>query len=1408
MPLPDVRILKYFISHQIGTIFTRMNLRLRYQRYNPRKILILLLLAMLYAVAARSQHIKANFDKHTVNDGLSSNTVYDVIKDKYGFVWVATDDGLNRFDGTNFTVYRNKDNDSNSLRTNYISKLYEDRLGQLWIGTSGGGLSLYNRKRDAFENLKFTVDKEWISEAITGMTEDKRGNLWITSYDGLYRLQPKTRQVKHIQVKGLRLSETMLCIYKDRRHLIWIGTQNGLLLFDPVRNRVTRFAHEDSDPTSLVNNHVLSITEDSAGHIWAGTLDGLSMLTRNSKKFQNYRKSKLSGGGLSNNYIHAIKADDYNQLWIGTDGGLNILDIKNEQFTIYHPNERNNGGINSESIRSIYFDNHGICWLGTYQGGLNKFDQNFTHFNHKQRNAFDHQGLSAAVVTSFAETSDKNIFVGTDGGGLNLFRPAAGVFDHISITPSKTNVRSKLSIMGLEMDGSQTLWISTYFDGLFAYNPQKGTYQQFVKEKGPVGLSSNNIFCTHVDHNGNLWIGTDGGGVNLLDKKQQTIRYFINPTGNSEDLHYPSNNVIRTIEEDGSGKIWIGTFGAGISVYDPATQRFRLYNKGNSYLPNNYVLTIHKDITGQLWVGTNGGGISLFNSKTGKFRTFSEKDGLANDVVHKILEDKQGKIWASTNKGLSSLDRQTFVITNYNAQNGLQNSPFVLGSGIALSNGEIYFGGQNGINYFAPSDIRKNFRKPGIALIDLFIDNKKVIPEENGPITEPILYARKIEIKHKQSFAIEFVALNYTNPSQNQYEYKLEGFDKEWIRAGKNHQASYTNLSPGKYEFHVRAINNDGVSNEKARTITVVILPPFWLSPWAFFFYIVVAASLIFYVRKQEIRKLKARFLLDQERQQARQMIEHERSVAEHAHMLDQMKIKFLTNLSHEFRTPISLIMGPVENLLAGDSPVQIKPQLELVKRNGRRLLNLVNQLLDFRKMEQGELTLNLSATDIRVFLKDTTDSFVDMAERKGVEYKISLPQHTVMALLDMDKLERILFNLLSNAFKFTDEGGRVSIQLQMANLSKDTIQLFCQVSDTGTGIPAADLPNIFNRFYQTDNNNVVTNQGSGIGLSIAREFIRLHGGNIRAESNPGVGSTFSFEIPLSVAIDQPSINQDQDLIPQTTIEPEEVALPQNEQPLLLIVDDEADFRFYLRENLKQSYRIAEATNGHQGWQLALSMHPDVILSDVSMPVMDGMALSRKLKKDKRTLHIPLIVLTASHRETDELMALESEANDFITKPFNFAVLQIKIRNLLALNDKLKTTYSRLLKITLDEVEIESEEEKFLKAVVLYIEKNLNDPQLSVDAISREFHISRGSLYNKILEITGLVPVKFINSVKLEKAVQLMEKSDMKVAQIAYHVGFSTPNYFSKAFKEKYHMSPSEYIQCKREVKEKLVTSE
>ena len=521
--------INYAISNMIYNQFKGMTCYVKYFNLHIRICFTTLVtvVAILFSTKSHCQQVKVHFNNHTVSDGLSSNTIFDIAKDKYGFIWIATEDGLDRFDGTNFNIYRNKNDDQTSLRANHITAVHEDYLGQLWIGTSGGALSLYDRRNDAFENFEFTAGKQRISEAITGITEDRHGNLWVSSYNGLYKVKAKSKNIQLVPVNGQRQSDAMLCIYRDHRDWIWIGTSDGLLLFDPRSNKTTRFEHHENNPASLVNNHVLSITEDKNGNIWAGTQEGLSMLLPNLKDFHNYRKAADNSKALSNNYIHAIKADENNQLWIGTDGGLNILDIKQDSFSTYHPDEHTNAGLSSESIRAVYFDNHGICWLGTYQGGLNKFDRNFTHFNHKQRNTFDHQGLSAAVVTSFAEGDADNLYVGTDGGGLNLFHPRLGKFDHIQITPSKTNERTRLSIMGLEMTKEGNLWISTYFDGLFSYNRNTGGYRQYFKEKGQLGLNSNNIFCTKVDHAGNVWIGTDGGGINMLDKKSNTMGFLL-----------------------------------------------------------------------------------------------------------------------------------------------------------------------------------------------------------------------------------------------------------------------------------------------------------------------------------------------------------------------------------------------------------------------------------------------------------------------------------------------------------------------------------------------------------------------------------------------------------------------------------------------------------------------------------------------------------------------------------------------------------------------------------------------------------------------------------------------------------------------------------------------------------------
>lgn len=1380
----------------------------------PRAILLLvfLLFAPFYSGA---QNEPLNFSNLTAKDGLSSNTVYAILKDRYGFLWFATEDGLNRFDGTNFRIYRYVAGDSSSIGANHVTALYEDKRGTLWVGTNGGSLSVYNRNADSFFNFS-SMPGNVIGGAVTSICGDGNNNVWVGCYDGLFSIDITTRKVKRIptgsNVPGKPVTKVFLSAYKDSRQQMWFGTDRGLYRYNGKTGTFTLYAHNGNNKNSLAANLILSITEDNRHNLWIGTVGGLSKLNSDGKTFTNLKHNHNVKGGLSSDIVYAIAPDrSNNDLWLATEEGLDILNTETGVITTYKPDKRDKSSLSSRSIRSIYIDKLGIYWLGTFQGGINKYDKNFSYFSKKESNPFDNRGLSASVVTSFAEWKGNGIFIGTDGGGLNLYHPETGLFDHINITPKRAGTPHGMAVLALEMAKNGQLWIGTYLDGLFAYNPTTGAYRQFTKGTGNLDLNFNDIFCVKEDSKGNIWIGTNGGGINIYDPKRQVIDKITNDFSRPNDTRYPVNNIIRAFAEDRQGKMWVGTFGGGISVWNPVTRRFKFYNKTNNNLPNDYVLTLLEDSHGRIWAGTSGGGLSLLDAASDKFITYSENDGLANDVVQKLLEDSRGRLWLSTNQGISSFDAGTKSFTNYTHHNGLQNNPFVRGAGLRASNGELYFGGQEGFNHFNPLGMNRNKNVPPVVLTELKVDNKRVMPADKGPIQEPILLAKEIHLDYRQNFSLSFVALNYTNSQQNKYKYRLIGFNRDWITAGKEHTASYTNLNPGTYEFQVKASNNDGLWNNTGRTVRIVVAPPFWLSVYAFITYLAAGLALLFYIRHRGIRKLKTQFALQQERQQAKQAIESQRREAEHTRELDQLKIKFLTNLSHEFRTPISLIVGPVDNLLDKIRDPELTGQLGLIKRNGRRLLNLVNQLLDFRKMEEDELKLKLGRGEIVQYIREVTDSFTDLAERKQINLRFVTANSKAYVYFDANKVERILFNLLSNAFKFTQEGGHVTVELTVNETDgTDKVNVICSVTDTGIGIPADVLSKVFDRFFQTETGPAILNQGSGIGLSITREFVKMHGGQIYAESEQDKGSRFIFEIPLQVAESnvEALVTPEPEIIaiePTAVVEPAPAELPADElvnMPSVLIIDDDEDFRFYLKDNLKAHYRIYEASNGKEGWQMALSRHPDVIVSDINMPLMNGIELGKKLKADKRTLHIPVILLTASNAENDQIKGLESGVNDFITKPFNFAVLEVKIKNLLTYSRSARETYSRQLQVTAGNVVIESENEKFLNKVMQYIEHNLTDPQLSVEGLSRELVISRVSLYKKLLDITGMSPVEFIRSVKLEKAAVLLEKSDMNIAQIAYQAGFSTPNYFTKAFKEKYNMVPSEYIEAKRKMQE------
>jgi signal transduction histidine kinase/ligand-binding sensor domain-containing protein/AraC-like DNA-binding protein/ActR/RegA family two-component response regulator len=1367
-----------------GVVSPNLSHAMRY----PITIGILLLLTPGLS-AQRPDYSFINFSS---KDGLSSNSVFSILKDRYGYMWFATDDGIDKFDGLNFTAYRHSSTDSHSIGAGSVMAMQEDRSGNLWVGT-GQTLSVYDREKDRFINFDFSGHG-----SVRSLCADHTGKIWVGTYGGLYLFDPQSRSIKDFQADPASpdhlMSNAIICIFEDSQNRVWIGTIAGLHLYRD-NGHFKRFLYARTDPNSIPDSIVRTIAEDTHGRIWIGTNDGgIAMLRADGRSFDRYQNSPSGTSTLSSNRIYAIAVENSGKLWLGTEEGLNIFDPGSGQVLRIANDPRNKYSLKGKSVRSICLGQDGIYWIGTYQGGINKYDKNLAFFNLRESDPFDDRGLSSPKVTSFVEDAGGDIYIGTDGGGLNLYHPRTGLIDHIPLSAGEKGMTQ--SILTLERLGRE-VWIGTYGDGVYVLDMTTHHITHFVQGAGPGGLSSNDIFCIRKDNRGNIWIGNNGDGLDMYEPRSgRFYRVIPDKRGSAED-RLPLNGFVRSVEEDKAGNIWIGSNGTGIAVFSPTDSSFKLLNLKNSNLPSDFVLDIHCDAAGNMWVGTMGGGLSVFDARTGKFISYSETEGLSNAVVYKILEDHEGKLWVSTNKGISSFDLKNRQFKNYTHYNGLQRNPFNRGSGLRTSGGEMYFGGLDGFNYFNPVTLHSNRNVPALVFTDLKISNRSIAPGENSPIRENISVASQVKLSYRQNFSLDFVALNYTAPQESQYYYKLEGFDNDWNRAGRSKTAVYTNLDPGKYVFRLKAKSDDGGWNTPEKTIEIFVIPPFWRTVYAYFAYVAAAAFILWLLRRQGIRRIKNKFAAERERNHFRQMIEMERQEAERKREFDLLKIKFLTNLSHEFRTPISLIMEPAENLLQAEINPKKVEQLSLIRRNGRRLLNLVNQLLDFRKLEENELKLNLSEGDLVSFIRDVGDSFKDISERKHINFAFTSFVSHFYTRFDRDKIERILFNLLSNAFKFTRADGRIWVSIEQDH--EQGVRIV--ISDTGIGMGSDVREKIFERFFQGDANTAIMNQGSGIGLSITKEFVALHGGTIEVESIQGKGSIFTVRLPckpIHKALEEVITGSADEKRRPCSDLPEGAVAGGLEKPTVLLIEDHEDFLHYLGDHLNSYYKVIEAVDGKQGWQKVLSTHPQVIVSDINMPEMDGIELCRKIKADKRTSHIPVILLTALTGDDYQLRGLNTGASDYLTKPFKFEILNIKIRNLLNLNQNLKTVYSKQLRISTPETEVQSGDEKLLVHIVQYIESNIYNPDLSVEELSKHVFMSRGSLYNKILALTGETPVEFIRSVKLNKAAHLLEHSDMKISQVGYEVGFTSPNYFARAFKAKFNLSPTEYVHLKR----------
>lgn len=1364
-----------------------------------------MLLMLCVSAANYAQNYSYQFSQLDITKGLSHNRVTCIYKDKKGFMWFGTISGLNKYDGYSFKVFTHDANDSASLFDNYILKLFELPGEKIFI-LSRKSSCVYDPVTEKFSNADTYLKSAGLPVS-TIQNIIKTGNdYWFLYADsGLYKLSAD----KNFFTEKIKNAPYLIAdVQPDMQNNLVIVHKNGFI--ERIDSKTNKVIFTTGTVAKQLNNQLydLSVFVDKQNDVWLYVAAAPFGAYYYNPYKDEVKKISKETGVLNNDILSGIVQDNKGMIWMGTDhGGVNVINKKDFTASYIKNREDDNTSVSQNVITTLYKDNLGIIWLGTYKRGINYYHEDITKFPLYRHQPTVASSLSYDDVNRFVEDAKGNLWIGTNGGGLLYFDRHANKFKQYKHSSSNTNTIGSDVIVGLWIDHEQKLWIGSYFGGLDCFDGKNFIHHKH-DDANPASLSEDRVWEVYEDAQNNLWIGTFNGGLDRYDREKNIFYHY-----NKSIPNTIASNYISSFAEDINGDLWIGT-DAGISVLNKITGKFRYYNTKDG-VSNDDIISLLTDNNKNIWIGTRNG-LSVFNNKTKKFQSFTTQNGLPDNSVLNILQDNQNNLWISTPKGLAKIyiynDRNSISIAckNYDEMDGLQSRDFNENAAYKTRSGELIFGGANGFNIFNPEYITENKNIPAIAFTDFQLFNKSISTGEkiNDHVILPasITETKKITLKYNENnFSIEFVALSYDNAEKNLYAYKLENFNDEWLTvSARTRRATYTNLDPGVYTFRVKASNDDGYWNNAGNSIQITILPPFWKTPLAYVLYFLAAIAILFFARRLIIHRARMRFAFEQERREAQRM-----------HELDMMKIKFFTNVSHEFKTPLSLILSPIDKIIKNTHEPEQKKQFQLIHRNAKRLLHLVNQLLDFRKMEVQELTLNAMQGDIAKFIKDTCCSFTDLAEKKHIQLFYTSYVDKLITFFDHDKIERILFNLLSNAFKFTPQYGSVSVEVNAIKRNED-ILLEIRVKDTGIGIPKEKKEKIFERFFQTEIPGSLINQGSGIGLSIAKEFVRMHNGSITAESELDKGSCFTLLLPFKEINEEAVENiitpakHDEEVLnavhngKETKQPPAPTTDTKTKKQTVLIVEDNEDFRFYLKDNLKSCYNILEAPNGKEGWQTVLSMHPDLVVSDISMPLMNGIELCEKIKTDARTKHIPVILLTALAGEDKHLHGLETGAADYMTKPFNFEILNSRIRNILNQQTALKKALIRQVEAKPSNVQVESADEKFIQQALSIIEKNLSNPEFTVEDLSRELFISRVAAYKRIFALTGKSPLDFIRSIRLKRAAQLLEQSNLTIAEVAYEVGFNNPKYFTKFFKTEYGLVPSAY-QAQNKNKEKEV---
>jgi len=1256
----------------------------------------------------------------------------------------------------------------------------------------------YIKSSDSFERVSLPLNNALSKNTneIKVISEDTDGAIWIgTGDNGLFKVPVSNNQVQHNAIKQYYqdqnqksyLSNNIIRgLYADEKGFLWIATKEGLNRMDINRENFTSFYFDIKHPDAKATPSDLAVTAiypAGDGYLWLGTLSGLVRFNTNDFSYEvfphHYNIYRYGWGEITK-----IVKDNKDNLWLASMGELMSFNTKTNTYTYYKNDPLVPESLIYNSVSGLFIDRSNIVWVGTTGMGISYYDPKTHLFSLIKRQADQNSRINGFSVLAIAEENDRYIWI--SAGVLYRWDRKKNILKSFETDSNLLNAFGNTNAWSIIKSRDGNLWFATT-EGLFVLNLGSGKTRQYKFNKNdPEGITQKGVSNIYEDKNGFLWIVTENYLSKMTNREKGIFKHFQYLRAPAYQLY-----VRPVIYEDGDNKIWLGT-NDGLLVFDQEKESFFTYkNQPEDFysLSNNHVKTICPDPEKPdrfLWIGT-AGGLNLFDKSEGKFTHFTEKDGLPNNVVYGILTDNLNNLWMSTNKGISKFNPKERTFRNFDVNDGLQSNGFNTGAYFKSENGELFFGGISGLNHFFPDQIKDNPFLPPVVLTGIKVYDKHQNGEAQTSFSKISFFDKETLrfTRNENIITFEFAALDFSTPAKNQYAYKLENFNEDWIYINNARSATFTNLPPGKYVFRAKASNNDGVWNEAGIAVPIEVLPLWTGTWWAYFLYFLLLLILLYLIRKYELKRFNIK-----------NQLERERIEIETLRSLDRIKSRFFTNISHEFRTPLTLISGEAEGLLENLEAEHPRRQIRSIDKNARRLLQLINQLLDVSKLEVGKMELHPLQNNIVLFLKNLFYSVEDYANKKNISLLFSSEYENIQALFDPEKMEKIITNLLYNAMKFTPENGTISLQVEQ----KDPKTLKISLSDTGIGISEKDLPFIFDRFYQVDNSDTRAYEGTGIGLALAKELVTLHTGNITATNNPNSpGATFIIELPIGnitetqVAVEIPEAIKPFNAPVAKTNGHKVIPLIEPDKKIILIVEDNPDIRQFIKEQLDLNYEVIEAADGENGIELAQKFIPDLIITDVMMPKMDGFSMVKYLKENEKSSHIPIIMLTGKTSYEDKIEGLETGVDTFLTKPFSPKEIRIRISNLIEQREKLRAKYKNAFSITPNEVPGNSIDKEFLEKTIHLIKINLDNATFSVEELADKMCLSSSQLHRKLQALVDQAPGQLLRNMRLQKAAELLKLKAGSIADICYQTGFNDQAYFSRAFKKQFGCSPTAF---------------